>query len=191
MAQDNALGTSVLRMFETAKLLIPWLKEIKVRIVEGGETGLDVQYDKINNILRLHNRLFDFEETHKHTVCDHWALQQEQDVQGFSCDHVVEDLFELVVHEVGAALEIHPAESKAIRQLARERIRQTPRRVNISQTPNDCELRVTWIGNESGIIAEDHASKILYVVDLHKVSTCGGKQEELLHTQRMLSAYLT
>ncbi|KAJ9156285.1 C-5 cytosine methyltransferase [Pleurostoma richardsiae] len=180
-AITDIFGANVLRMLKCAMLLDTRLEEIKFQVVKGGETGLDLIYKEEEKFILLHSKWLDFDETHKQVFCDFSELSQEVEMRGFSCDHVVEDLIELVIGEVDGALGIAPAEAKTIRQLARERIRQTPRRVSVSPTPKCGELQVRWVGNESGIVARDHPSKIFYDVILHRISSCREKREQLLY----------
>lgn len=168
-------------------LLDQRLAEIKIQIVKGGDIGIDVLYKESEGCLLIHEKWFDFEETHHESSCDRFLLSLESNAKTaeFSCDHVVEDLIYLAVNEIRAPLKLEYYEVTAILRAARERVRQTPRGIRTFGTPKLDGLEVRWIGNEGGVVAEMYAPGILYDVTLHKESSCQGCYKELLNLSGM------
>jgi hypothetical protein len=109
------------------------------------------------------------------------ARERPVEMEAFSCDHVVEDLFELALNDIRGPLKLDRSESVKLRRLARERIQQIPRLIKVFRTGRANELEVSWTGNESGIISKKCGANIRYHVTLHKMSTCWSKKGELLH----------
>lgn len=188
---EHIFGHSILRMLKSALLLDCRLKDIKIQVVAGGESGIDLLYREDEGVLLLHEKWLDFKKTHEEVTCDLSLLAQERMVEmdEFSCDHVVEDVFELIINDIRLHGMLDPAEANAIRRVARERIRQTPRRIKVSKTLQVGELEVSWMGNESGIIADNYGVDMLYDVTLHKASSCRQRSEELIHQDGMYSPW--
>lgn len=159
------------------------MKDIKIQFVKGGETEIDLLFREEEKLLRIHEKWINFQRIHEGASCEVSRLAQEQPVEmeAFSCDHVVEDLFELALNDIRGQLKLTPSESVTLRRVARERIQQIPRLINVSRTGQANELEVSWTGNECGIISKKYGTNIRYHVTLHKVSTCWPKKDELLH----------
>jgi hypothetical protein len=156
---------------------------MKVQFVKGGDTEIDLLFREKGKLLRVHEKWIDFQRIHEGTSCEMSRLARERPVEmeAFSCDHVVEDLFELTLNDIRGPLKLDHSESVILRRVARERIQQIPRLIKVFRTGRANELEVSWTGNESGIISKKYGANIRYHVTLHKRSTCWSKNGELLH----------
>ncbi|KAH8881903.1 hypothetical protein GQ53DRAFT_734671 [Thozetella sp. PMI_491] len=179
---DNIFSLSVFRMLQGALQLDKKLEQIQLRIVKGGGTGIDLLYEEEERQLLIHNRWLDFEQVHENSSCEASRLAKEKPLATiqFSCDHVVEELFELIVQDLVKALKLDYAEGIAIRRHARERIPQMPRAIEISKAAEGGALVVSWRGNECGVLADTYGADILYDVTLHKWRTCFHKHGDLV-----------
>jgi len=174
---------SILRGLKACLALDRRMREITVQFVKGGATEIDMLFSVQEGLLRVHQKWADFQRIHQDAGCEVFDLSQERPMDGgaFSCDHVVEDLFELTLNQVREPLELSQSECVILRRTARERIRQMPRQIKVSSTGRAHELEVCWTGNESGIVFKNYGVHIHYHVSLHKTSTCASKNEELLY----------
>ena len=102
-------------------------------------------------------------------------------MEAFSCDHVVEDLFELTLNDIRGPLKLDQSEYVTLQRVARERIQQIPRLIEVFRTGRANELAVSWTGNESGVISKTYGANIWYHVILHNARTCCLKRSALLH----------
>lgn len=169
-------------MLKSALQLDARLESIQVHIVKGGGTGIDILFEEDKGCLLIHEKWLDFTKAHENTSCEIALLARDRPLHDvpFSCDHIVEDLFELVMNDVRRALKFSHAEASTIRGFVRERIPQMPRGIKVI-APNEAGvLEVTWKGNESGVIAENYGREIEYHVTLHKMSSCATKKSDLI-----------
>ncbi len=179
---ENAFNSNISRIFRAAMQLDERLKAIKIEVVKGGVTGINVVFKEEEHTMLIHERWFDVDKIHEDTGCELFMLAQQTSLSAadFSCDHVVEDLLNLVLDEVHRHIEGEALEVSKIRGTARQLIHQTPRGIRVCQTQKAGELKVTWIGNESESIVRQYSDGIFYNAVLHKVSSCGSQRLELL-----------
>jgi hypothetical protein len=179
---EDPFCVSIVRALKASLLLDPRLKDIKVQFVKGGDTEIDLLFEKEECLLRIHENWINFRRIHEVASCEVFRLARGRplETEAFFCDHIAEDLFELALDDIRGALELDLAECAILRRVARERIRQMPRLVKVSKTRLANELEVSWIGNESGIVSEKYGANIRYHVTLHKMSSCKQKKAELL-----------
>ena len=180
---EDPFCVSVLRALSASLSLDRRMKDVKVKFVKGGDTGIDLLFREEENLLRVHEKWIHFQRIHEGASCEVSRLARERSVEmeAFSCDHIVEDLFELALNDIRGALKLDRSECVTLRRVARERIQQIPRLIKVFRTGRANELEVSWTGNESGIISKKYGANIRYHVILHKVSTCWSKRGELLH----------
>jgi len=173
----------ILRALSAALSLDRRMEHIRVQFVKGGDTEIDLLFKEEEQLLLVHEKWLDFQRIHEGASCEMSRLARERPVEkeAFSCDHVVEDLFELAINEIRGPLNLDQSESVTLRRVARERIRQIPRLIKVLRTCRANDLEVSWSGNESVIISKKYGANILYHVILHKMSTCWPKKGELLH----------
>jgi hypothetical protein len=180
---EGPFCVGIIRALKASLSLDPRMEDIKVQFVKGGKTEIDLLFRKEENLLRIHEKWVNFQGIHEVASCEIFRLTRGRpgEMEAFLCDHVVEDLFELALDNIRGPLDLGQAECVAIRRVARERIRQMPRLIKVSQTGLANELEVSWIGNESGIVSKTYGADIQYHVTLHKMSTCGSKRNQLLY----------
>lgn len=180
---NDSFCTGITRILKGSLSLDPRLKNIDIQFVEGGQTQIDLLYQADRHVLRIHQKWIYIMQAHEHLTCEVVAFPKNSPANEdeFLCDHVAEDLLELVIDEVRGALKITPADSATLRQKARSCIRSIPRRVTVKATASADELEVCWIGNESGIVSEKYGADIQYLVALHRSSTCEARKDQLLH----------
>ena len=156
------------------------MESLKVQFVKGGDNKIDLLFRDEEQLLRIHEKWIDFQRIHEGDSCEMSRLARDRlvEMEAFSCDHVVEDLFELVLNNIRRPLKLDQSESVTLRRIARERIRQIPRLTKVSRTGRPNELEVSY---ESMIISKKYGANILYHVTLHKKKTCWSKKGELLH----------
>jgi hypothetical protein len=101
----------------------------------------------------------DFQTIHEGASFEVSRLARERPVERetFSCDHVVEDLFELALNDIRSPLGLDQSESVILR-VVRERIRQMPRLIQVFRTGRANELEFNWTGNESGIVSKKYGA---------------------------------
>lgn len=181
----DSFSINILRMLRATLSLDHRLEQVRVQVVDGGQTGVDLIYKPSENLLLVHRRWLDFNQTHEQATCELGQLTDNDDIEDmrlFACDHVAEDLFELAIRDIAVALALPSAIVDPIRRGARERIRQMPRSVCLAETSNPAELEVSWIGNEGGEIVAKYAHSILYNITLHAASACIQKYEQSLES---------
>lgn len=180
---NDSFCTGITRILRGTLSLDPRLKNIEIQFVEGGQTHIDLLYQAYRRVLRIHQKWIDVVQAHQHSTCEVVAFPKNSPAyeDEFLCDHVSEDLLELVVYEVRGSLKLTPADSATLRQKARSCIRSMPRRVTVKATSRADELEVCWVGNESGIVSETYGADIQYLVVLHRSSTCEERKDQLLH----------
>ena len=108
-----------------------------------------------------------------------FVSEDDTEADFFFCDHVFQDLFELVVNELSGPLGLSQDECISIRRTARECVQKMPRRVSVSKTGRVGELEVRWTRNDNALIAQKYSANVHYQVILHKKSTCERKAELL------------
>lgn len=181
---DGVFSVGVQRALKAALLLDPALEDIKIQFVDGGGTEIDLLFNEAEKTLRVHEKWTDYKKIHLQTFsCEVFRLSQEQprDDLAFLCDHIAEDLVELALNDIQRPLQLAQPRCFEIRREARERIQQTPRLTNVSQTNQPNELEVSWTSNESGLISKAYGANIRYHVTLHRVETCWSRRDNLLH----------
>ena len=180
---ENPFSIGVLRALSAALSLDQWTEDINIHFVKGGDTAIDVLFKEKKKVLLVHEKWIDFHRIHEGASCEVSRFAQElpAEMEAFFCDHVVEDLCQLVLDHIRSPLNLHHQESLKLRRVVRERVQQIPRLINFFRTDRANELGVTWTGNESGCISKKYSANMQYHVILHSMSTCWSKEGELLH----------
>lgn len=183
MAFHDQFSFNIFRALCAVMLLSPVLRAFKIEFVTGANTNIDLIYNHQQKSIQIHQKWIDFEKSHENVSCDAFSMRETRNTERdlFSCDHIVEDLFELIVGAVRDALSLPPMRSLILRRTARQVVHRMPRMVRVSRTTAPNQLKVTWTGNESSSISKTYAENIRYVIILHKMSTCGSKLQTLLN----------
>lgn len=176
----DPLHIGILQALKACLSLATSLSSLDLCFVDGGGTQLDLMLDTDKDVVKIHEKWLCFDRVHKETPCDVFDLVKEGKVekQTCFCEHVVEDLFEQVLNEIGDARDIPLSRRRILRGQARSCLRSMPRSIRVSKLQGGA-LEVTWIGNENGIVSERHSDTIQYFVVLHKESTCGIRRNDL------------
>ncbi|KAK0704306.1 hypothetical protein B0H67DRAFT_591072 [Lasiosphaeris hirsuta] len=173
-----------LRLVRAAFLLHQKFLGITICVVRGGDTGIDVLYlrgegqGEEPSRLLIHEKWFNFTTSHEGADCElsalaTWDGEHSSNPMGdFYCDHIVLDLFELVMRELRGPLQFDHAEADAARRAFRKIIRQMPRSVEVSTTPRAGELQVTWTSSGMDKVAAKRGLIIQYHITLHQASSC-------------------
>lgn len=180
LADHNSFQISIVQALKASLLLDDSMNSLAVQFVEGGGTQLELMLDTDANVVKIHKKWLCFDQVHRETPCDISDLVKEGkvDKQTCFCEHIVEDLFEHVLEEIGDPLGIVLPRRKILRGQARSCLRSMPRSIQVSQGQAGV-LEVVWVGNENGIVSEKHGDDIQYFVVLHNDSTCDFKRFDL------------
>jgi hypothetical protein len=150
--------------------------------VNGGLSSIDVLFTKERNLLQIHEKWLDYANIHEAAECNFFQAKggqlSEDDI--FFCDHVVFDLFELVLEETQGPFELNAQQCRKLRTMAAKRLHELPRHVQLSATDKAEELSIQWVGNQSNSFSERYGANIEYLVILHKMSMCEVQKNTLL-----------
>jgi hypothetical protein len=137
------------------------------------QTDLDVMILHGSRLL-INDKWLDFSSSHATLGCQlyHKDSQEELGNETFSCDHVVTELYNLII------LEMKNAEDKDGRLHLKldENIRQMPRKVACFPEALPCTITVCWEQPESESDWRLHGIKREGQVVLHRESTCANKK---------------
>lgn len=175
----DLFGSQVLRFLRACFTTDSGESPFTITLVEGGETGVDALYSEQHAVktVLVASKWFDFQRAHRDSPCELSLANPDvtPETHQFSCDHIVEDLYQLVCNELPKAI----APSDSSRRVTQGRLRQTPRGV-VAQALSTNDVVVRWTGNESGIVARQYASSMIYTVTLHKMGTCADSSKMLV-----------
>lgn len=171
-------------MLQAAMQLDYRLKKCLVTYVKGDHSSIDVRQNLSDSRLFIHEKWLRFDTAHQDTSCDisdmSKAKRKQADV--FACDHVVEDLFDIVLRTVMGATDSDALRIANIRSKARRLFRQTPGDIQIQVGSLPGQLRVSWACNDPGIISKHHGDDIDFQVRLHRDDSCRTKEHTLVLT---------
>ena len=166
--------------------LNPQTQNIKVAYVQSPDPGIDFLFSANQSLLQIHDKWLDFKKIHETASCQVSVLVHGHALGpgSFSCDHIVEELYELVLADVTESLGLGKGElamfARTLRHKARDMLRQMPRRVNVMVTGNPCQLEVSWIDCNGDLVSDLYGINVQYCVTLHRESTCAEERQRLL-----------
>lgn len=179
---EDLFAISIDRMLQAAMQLEYRLKKCLVTYVKSDHSSIDVRQNLSDSRLFIHEKWLRFDTAHQNTPCDisdmSAAKRKQADV--FACDHVVEDLFDIVLRTVMGAANSDALRIDNIRSRARRLFRQTPRDIQIHVGSSPGQLRVSWTCNDPGIISKHHGDDIDFHVRLHRDVSCRTKEHTLV-----------
>lgn len=196
-ASDEPLtlfSTSIQRGLRACLALNDKTQQVQVEYVSGAETDVDMLFDKEKKLLKVHEKWLNFTRVHETTPCRAITLHDIQLLDSvFLCDHVIEELCDLAVHEIVESFSFKQSDAlwfiKSMRLEVREQLQQMPCEISIQPTDEPRELVVSWTDNES-----ERVGKVLnngaYSVTLHRERTCSRKRSEYLHAPRRQGTYI-
>lgn len=145
--EKDPFHINIVRALRASISLNPATSPLTVCFVDGGGTQLDLMFDKDAQCIKIHQKWLNFDEVHKEVTCDILDLSDKKtiDRRAFYCDHIVEDILELIVKKIGSELEIPLSKYRAQRGQARKCLRSMPRLVQSSQSEDAGVLNVSWV----------------------------------------------
>ncbi|KAF5525034.1 putative modification methylase [Colletotrichum aenigma] len=187
----DLFAISIDRMLQAAMQLDYRLKKYLVTYVKSDHSSIDVRQNLSDSRLFIHEKWLRFDAAHQDISCDisdmSKAKRKQADV--FACDHVVEDLFDIVLRTVMGATDSDALRIANIRSKARRLFRQTPRDIQIHVGSLPGQLRVSWACNDPGIISKHHGDDIDFQVRLHRDDSCRTKEHTLVLTWNTRKAF--
>lgn len=159
-------------------------KRLELVFKDGTAAELDLLLDGTE--LMVNEKFLDFHASHKKVPC--W-LSLLSTTAGFindtfSCDHVITDLYDMILMEVDkhhGDESDGPVEADGLLRLRLiENLRQMPRMVETALGSNPGEIDVKWGGSEGDLVARSHGLDVKYRVTLHRESTCDMRRLDLV-----------
>jgi hypothetical protein len=180
----DVFGLSIVRGLKGSFSLDIKLIDLRFEFVDGAQTSIDLLYDQNLKVLHIHGKWLDFTHMHRGSGCEFFRVIGRQSIDsghGFVCDHVVQDLLEAAFDELRIPLELTQERASCLRRNAVEYLRQMPRAISLVVPSASNTLKVSWIGNESGMMVQKFGANIHYSVTLHKASSCRREEDEVLN----------
>lgn len=158
-------------------------KDLELVFKDGTAAELDLLLDGMK--LMINEKWLDFDASHENVPCWLSRLSSTAGFSGdtFSCDHVITDLYDMVLMEVDKdRREKHGAveEDGLLRLRLVENLRQMPRVIETAPGCNPGEIDVTWMDSEGDLAARLHGLDVKYRVTLHRERTCAQKRFDLV-----------
>lgn len=147
--------------------------------------------------LQINEKWLDFRASHDEVPCWLSRLSSVEKINTnmFSCDHVVAELFDLVLMEITKDKTGDNAASgekdSTLRIRVNESLRQMPRMVESTHGDEPGEINVTWTDPESILASKIHGVDLKCRVTLHREQTCADKRNELVGPTGMGDVLMT
>jgi hypothetical protein len=159
-------------------------QNLEIVFKSGSSAELDLLLE--DSQLQVNEKWLDFRASHKDAPCglSRLAFAEDLAIHTFSCDHVINELYDLVLVEIkkerdtecGALRE----KDNSLQLRVSESLRQMPRMINIIHGYNDGEVLVSWTDPESTLLSKLHHLDLKCRVTLHRESTCSQKRFDLV-----------
>jgi hypothetical protein len=159
-------------------------KNLEIIFKDGTIAELDLLLDGTQ--LMINDKWLDFHASHQNAPC--W-LSRSSTTAGFSsdtfsCDHVIIDLYDMIIMEVDKCPgeQGHGAvEADGLLRLRLvENLHHMPRLIETAPGRNPGEIDVTWLDSEGGLAARLHRLDVRCRVTLHRESTCAMRRHDLV-----------
>lgn len=142
---DTSFARHIDQLLRAGLLLNAETEQTKITYVESLGLGVDVRYIAAIDTFRIDQKWLDPAAAHQNEVCE--RIELEESTTGvFRCDHLLIELYGLMMDEWKNATSESEAELKVRKRLmkgtVRERIISMPRHVQLRQMQNG--LEVTW-----------------------------------------------
>lgn len=152
------------------------------------KSGVKAELDLLlkESDLLIHEKWLDFHLSHQGADCwlSRLASMQEINIDQFSCDHIITDLYDLVLIEIEKDSSNRVGDlagiDSSLRLRVNEGLRQMPRMIGIAPGDQPGEIRVHWTDAESDLASKLHGLDLHCRVTLHRESTCSNAKFELL-----------
>lgn len=181
-----------MRALHAVLLLDERTQPFKPSFRSGHTAGLDLLL--INTDLLIHERCLDFNQWHAKTPCrlSSQASTVNIDINTFSCNHIVTDLYNLLLIELQNRPGSDCSQDSLLRLKVSQNLDEMPRKIEIAQGPEVGEIQVSWVDGASDAAFRLNGLDIKGRVILHRKSTCFNKMKDLLSTQgaQCMSQYI-
>jgi hypothetical protein len=131
--------------------------------------------------LEINENWLDFQASHEKAPC--WLTRQahidESRMDHFFCNHIVKDLYRLVLEEIKRRGQSSEADS-SLHQSVDESLRQMPMMVEVSPGCHSGEVHVSWMSLEGDVFSRVCRSDPTCRIILHRESTCSARRGNLL-----------
>lgn len=193
--QTSLFSENVQRALRAALALSERTSDVTVLFVEGGQVGIDLLYEPEKKTVKVHEKWLNFEEIHKTATCHVSRLATTQSVASevLFCDHIIEEIYGMVLSEIVEGLGLRQNESivleRSLRNEVRDKLQQMPRGICVTSTQLGGELEVCWWDSESALVSKFFPDTKIHIV-LHRENTCSGERSNLLHQQGKISFHV-
>lgn len=183
VVKDEPYPSSLQRVLRAALALDAKTRELDLVFKGGAKAELDLFLNGSN--LLVHERWLDFHASHDKAPCwlSHRASIMKIPIDELACDHVVIDLYDLLLMELNKKGNKETSGGSrfdtALRLTVHESFRAMPRMIRINQGEKSGMLKVSWQDEESNK-AFRYGLNVMYQVTLHRESTCSHRKLELL-----------
>jgi hypothetical protein len=136
--------------------------------------------------LEINETWLDFRISHKKYPCrlSRQAHIEESIMDQLSCDHIVIELYKLVLEELkrhpGLGLGQSSESDSSLCQRVRESLQQMPMMVAASPGRQSGEIVVSWTDLEGDLISKIYCLYPKCRITLHRESTCSSRRDDLL-----------
>jgi hypothetical protein len=136
---DQSFTMHVSRMLRYLLQKSSTTEGMDITFVHGEQLRVDAGF--FDNIWQIHNKWLTWEGAHETAFCED---AREDDQQNFTCDHVVLQLWDIMLAQLVATGDYPQVAGKEswLKSMARARVSQMPRSVPCSETMREGELRV-------------------------------------------------
>ncbi|KAH7377556.1 hypothetical protein BKA64DRAFT_254172 [Cadophora sp. MPI-SDFR-AT-0126] len=185
----TAYSLGVERALKAALAMDSRTKELNLIFKSGIKTDLDLLLD--GRDLQINDKWLDFENGHRRAPC--WLSRQAGrecfDADHFSCDHIVRDLYELVLGELkrhgNVGSEKLSESNRSLHQRLCESFRQMPIMVESKAGTVSETIAVSWTDLDGDVLARLYGLDPKFRVTLHRESTCSSKRNDLILSEEV------
>ncbi|KAH0569248.1 hypothetical protein GP486_000004 [Trichoglossum hirsutum] len=166
------------RALRAALVLDARTKSLRVVFKAAGKAQLNLLLSRTS--LEINETWLDFQAGHEKTPC--WLsdqVREEPDMNQFLCDHIVIDLYHLVLEEIKRQGQSSASDSSLYHRV-RESLRQMPVMVEARPGHRPGEVDVSWMSLEGDSIPKIYGLDPTYRITLHRESTCSLRRHDLL-----------
>jgi hypothetical protein len=180
----TAYSIGVKRGLSAALALDVRTRDLKLVFKTGYTADLDLLLDKSD--LLIHEKWLDFGASHDGADCWLSSLASASGIKidTFSCDHIVTNLYGLVLNELDSRDGGLAADEKSLNLKVSERLREMPRKIEIAPGQEAGEIEVSWVDAASDMASRLHGLNVKGRITLHRERTCSEKKFELLTSER-------
>jgi hypothetical protein len=189
--EDTPFSIGVKCLLKAALALDVRTRDLELRFKSGTNAELDLLLE--GSEILVNEKWLDFYSSHDGMPC--WLSRRvsskEVNADSFFCNHVVNDLYELVLAELRhGRYRDHNNSTQSygsLRLRVSENLHQMPRMVEAWQGDRAGEIEVSWTDLQGGLVAKFDGLNADFQVILHCQSTCSDKRAELVRLSKLQS----